>query len=78
MNLFDHAVDQSTTYRPLADAVRPTEIEQLYGQRVADGPLSAVCRMIETDSLTNAPLWTTWCWQDHTCEYDRPQNKGHI
>ena len=56
MNLFDHAVDQSTTYRPLADAVRPTEIEQLYGQRVADGPLSAVCRMIETDSLTNVLL----------------------
>ncbi|MGC6416166.1 MAG: replication-associated recombination protein A [Bradymonadia bacterium] len=56
MNLFDHAVDQSHAHRPLADAVRPTEIEQLYGQCVADGPLSAVRRMIETDTLTNVLL----------------------
>ena len=57
MDLFSHADGSNLTRRPLADAVRPREIEGVAGQTGAVGHGTFLRQAIDSDRLGNLILW---------------------
>jgi putative ATPase len=57
MDLFEHALDQDVSSRPLAERVRPRRLEEVVGQEHVLGPGSVLRRAIEADRLPSLVLW---------------------
>jgi len=57
MDLFDHALDHDETAKPLAERLRPRQLEEFVGQEHVLGRESALRRAIEADQLPSLILW---------------------
>jgi len=57
VDLFDHARDQNLGMKPFAESVRPTDLEDYFGQGGVVGPSSFLRRAIESDRLPNLIFW---------------------
>lgn len=55
--LFDMDEEDSFSYRPLAERMRPKELEDYVGQTEIIGEDSSIKRMIETDNVTSMIFW---------------------
>ena len=55
MNLFD--MDYSYEFEPLAEKMRPTTLDDFFGQEEIVGPDSPIRKMIETDNITSMIFW---------------------
>ena len=56
MSLFDRD-DESSPGRPLADRMRPRDLDELLGQERIVGPGTALRRAIENDDVRSIVLW---------------------
>ena len=56
-NLFDQNEDNIYGYKPLADRMRPTTLDEFYGQEEIVGKNSPIRKMIETDNITSMIFW---------------------
>lgn len=54
-NLFD--TDETSTYQPLAEKMRPHSLEDFVGQEELIGPNTGLRQMIENDSLNSMIFW---------------------
>jgi putative ATPase len=57
MDLFDHAVKDDATGKPLAERMRPRRLEDFTGQEHVLGPGTALRRAIEADQVPSLVLW---------------------
>ncbi|MFW6011137.1 MAG: replication-associated recombination protein A [Desulfosalsimonas sp.] len=58
MDLFDYHAEKTTgSYRPLADRMRPADLDEFIGQQHAVGPGSLIHNAIENDRLFSMILW---------------------
>ena len=57
MDLFEHARGHNPAMKPLADRIRPTRLEEYFGQDGVVGDQSFLRRAIESDRLPNLILW---------------------
>jgi putative ATPase len=57
MDLFDHAVDQDESSKPMAERMRPRTLDEFVGQEHVLGPTSALRRAIEADQVPSLVLW---------------------
>ena len=55
MNLFD--MDYAYEFEPLAERMRPTTLDDFFGQEEIVGPDSPIRKMIETDNITSMIFW---------------------
>ena len=55
MNLFD--TEELDTYKPLAEKMRPDNLEEFFGQEDIIGPSSAIRKMIENDNISSMIFW---------------------
>ncbi|KUP25798.1 replication-associated recombination protein A [Paenibacillus sp. DMB5] len=53
MDLFEYNLDQDNKYKPLAERMRPVNLEEFFGQKHLLAPGKVLRRLIETDHLTN-------------------------
>lgn len=54
MNLFDEEI---VTYKPLAEKMRPTTLEEFFGQEELVGENQGIRKMIETDNISSMIFW---------------------
>ena len=52
--LFDTPKEE---FKPLAERMRPANLEEFYGQEDIVGKNSPISKMIETDSITSIIFW---------------------
>jgi len=57
MDLFDRALDQDDSQKPLAERMRPRRLEDFVGQEHVLGPASALRRAVEADQVQSLVLW---------------------
>ncbi|KEI01515.1 replication-associated recombination protein A [Clostridium botulinum] len=57
MDLFDLALKKSTTNKPLAERMRPKNLNEFFGQQHIIGKGKLLRRLIETDNLTSIILY---------------------
>jgi putative ATPase len=57
MDLFDRAVEQDVSAKPLAERMRPTRLDDFVGQGHVLGPGTALRRAIEADQVPSLVLW---------------------
>jgi len=57
MDLFDRALDQDDSQKPLAERMRPRRLEDFVGQEHVLGPGSALRRAVEADQVPSLVLW---------------------
>jgi putative ATPase len=57
MDLFDHAVQEDPSGKPLAERMRPRRLEDYAGQEHVLGPGTALRRAIEADQVPSLILW---------------------
>jgi putative ATPase len=57
MDLFDRALEQDETGKPLAERMRPRRLEDFAGQEHVLGPGTALRRAIEADQVPSLILW---------------------
>lgn len=57
MDLFDRAVEQDESGKPLAERMRPRSLEDFVGQEHVLGPGTALRRAIEADQVGSLLLW---------------------
>ncbi len=57
MDLFEHADSSDPNRRPLADAVRPSDLEGYFGQKHVIGETTFLKRAIESDRLGSMIFW---------------------
>ncbi len=57
MDLFDRAVEQDESGKPLAERLRPRTLEDFVGQEHVLGPGTALRRAIEADQVPSLLLW---------------------
>jgi putative ATPase len=57
MDLFDRALDQDDSQKPLAERMRPRRLEDFVGQEHVLGPASALRRAVEADQVPSLVLW---------------------
>lgn len=55
-SLFDNG-EEHVEFKPLADRMRPTTLEDFFGQEEIVGPDSPIRKMIETDTITSMIFW---------------------
>lgn len=55
MNLFDE--ESRVTYKPLAEKMRPTTLEEFFGQEELVGENQGIRKMIETDNISSMIFW---------------------
>lgn len=55
-SLFDNG-EEHIEFKPLADRMRPTTLEDFFGQEEIVGPDSPIRKMIETDTITSMIFW---------------------
>ena len=55
MSLFDE--DKEYDFKPLADKMRPTSLDDFYGQEEIVGKDSSIRKMIETDNISSMIFW---------------------
>lgn len=55
MNLFDE--ESRVTYKPLAEKMRPTTLEDFFGQEELVGENQGIRKMIETDNISSMIFW---------------------
>lgn len=56
MSLFDYE-EKDTDFKPLAEKMRPTTLDEFYGQEEVIGPSSSIRRMIDTDNISSIIFW---------------------
>lgn len=56
-DLFTNEIDEKSIYKPLAEKMRPTNLDEFYGQEELIGENSPIRRMLETDSISSMILW---------------------
>ena len=54
MNLFDQDLEE---FKPLADKMRPKNLDEFFGQQSLVGENSAIKKMIETDNISSMIFW---------------------
>ncbi len=57
MDLFDHAAEQDSSGKPLAERMRPRRLEDFAGQEHVLGPGTALRRAVEADQVPSLVLW---------------------
>ncbi|MBU0552774.1 replication-associated recombination protein A [Myxococcota bacterium] len=57
MELFEHSRREAPSLKPLAEALRPNTLDELFGQPQAIGRDAALRRAIERDQLPSVILW---------------------
>ena len=57
MNLFDEEEEKKFKFRPLAEKMRPTTLEDFFGQEEMVGKDSPIRKMIENDTITSMIFW---------------------
>jgi putative ATPase len=57
MDLFDRALEEDPTGKPLAERVRPRKLEEFVGQEHVLGPMSALRRAVEADQVPSLIVW---------------------
>src|SRR3712207_6269838 len=57
MDLFDLALKKSTTNKPLAERMRPKNLNEFFGQQHIIGKGKLLRRLIKTDNLTSIILY---------------------
>lgn len=55
-NLFDQNINQNS-FKPLADRMRPTTLDEFFGQKKIVGDGSAIKHMIEHDNISSMIFW---------------------
>lgn len=55
MNIFDE--ENEISYKPLAEKMRPTTLEEFFGQEELVGDNQAIRKMIETDTISSMIFW---------------------
>jgi len=55
MNIFDE--ENEISYKPLAEKMRPTTLEEFFGQEELVGDNQAIRKMIETDAISSMIFW---------------------
>lgn len=55
-NLFDMEIEE-TNFKPLAEKMRPTDLDDFFGQEEVVGETSAIRKMIENDLVTSMIFW---------------------
>lgn len=56
-SLFDMDEDEHLDFKPLADRMRPSTLDNFFGQKEIVGPDSPIRKMIETDTITSMIFW---------------------
>lgn len=56
-DLFSNNENEDTPFKPLAEKMRPTCLDDFYGQEEIVGENSPIKRMIETDNISSMILW---------------------
>ncbi len=57
MNLFDEEEEKKFEFQPLAEKMRPTTLEDFFGQEEMVGKDSPIRKMIENDTITSMIFW---------------------
>lgn len=55
--LFDEEQVNDISFKPLAEKMRPTNLDNFFGQEEVIGPKSAIRQMIENDSISSMIFW---------------------
>lgn len=56
MDLFEYNLEQNQSYKPLAERMRPNNLDEFFGQKHLLAPGKVLRRLIENDRLTNMIL----------------------
>lgn len=54
MNIFD---EEEISFKPLAEKMRPTTLEDFFGQEELVGANQGIRKMIETDTISSMIFW---------------------